>query len=354
MNTSLDAAGGPTPPVAHPPVPDVARRRRVARLGEAGRLAVRRLLWAVPVVAAVSVVVFLLGAASPFDPIYQYYGARIFTASAADVAQARQALGLNDPVWSQYADWIGGVVTGDWGISRAYRQPVVQVIVERLPWTQLLAGVGLALAAGLALLVGVFAAWRQGGWLDRIVTALANALEAVPAFLLGLGAIGVFALALQLAPAGGLSAPGDPLTAGGVARHLVLPAFVLAVSQLPWLILAVRQQLLVTLAEDNVTAARARSLSERRTVWRHALPGALLPYVTTLGGRLPEVVTGVVLVEEVFSWPGVARAMVQAGLQLDYPLLLALTLLATAAVLVGNLLADLAVLMLDPRVSSDG
>ena len=169
-----------------------------------------------------------------------------------------------------------------------------------------------------------------------------------------MAAIGVFALALQLTPAGGLTAPGDPLTGASVVRHLVLPALVLAVSQLPWLVLTVRQQLLITLAEDNVTAARARGLSEARVVCRHALPGALLPYVTTLGSRLPELVTGVVLVEEVFSWPGVARALVQAGLQLDYPLLLALTLLATGAVLVGNLLADVAVMLLDPRVRADG
>lgn len=327
---------------------------RAERLREAGKLTLRRLAWAVPIVVAVSIVVFLLGAASPFDPIYQYYGARIFTASAADVAVTRQALGLDDPVWQQYLGWLGNAVTGDFGISRSHRQPVVDVIAERLPWTMLLASVGLLLAAVLALVLGVTAAWRQGGWIDRFVTALANTIEGVPPFLIGLGAIGLFALTLQAFPAGGLTAPGEALTAASVAEHLALPAMVLAISQLPWLILTVRQQLLVALAEDNIAAARARGLSERRVVLRHALPGALSPYVTTLGVRLPELVTGAVLVEEVFSWPGVARALVQAGLQVDYPLLIALTMLATATVLAGNLLADLVSLFLDPRVAADG
>jgi peptide/nickel transport system permease protein len=318
------------------------------------RLILRRLLWAVPIVVAVSMVVFLLGAASPFDPIYQYYGARIFTASATDVAATRQALGLDDPVWQQYLNWLGNAVTGDFGTSRSHRQPVVDVIAERLPWTMLLAAAGLLAAALVSLALGVAAAWRQGGWIDRFVTALANTIEGVPPFLLGLAAIGVFALTLQVFPAGGLTAPGEALTAGGVAAHLALPAMVLAISQLPWLILTVRQQLLVALAEDNIAAARARGLSERRVVLRHALPGALSPYVTTLGVRLPELVTGAVLVEEVFSWPGVARALVQAGLQVDYPLLIALTMLATATVLAGNLLADLASMFLDPRVAADG
>lgn len=324
------------------------------RLREVGRLALRRAAWAVPVLVAMSAVVFLLGAASPFDPIYQYYGQRIFTASAADIAQTRAALGLDDPVWQQYLTWLGNVVTGDWGQSRAFRQPVVDVIAERLPWTALLAGVGLTIAALLALALGIVAAWRQGGWIDRIVTAVANGLEGVPPFLLGLGAIGVFALTLQVLPAGGLTRPGEALSAGSILAHLALPALVLAISQLPWLILTMRQQLLVALSEDNVTAARARGLTEAQVVLRHALPGALLPYVTTLGVRLPELVTGAVLVEEVFSWPGVARALVQAGVQLDYPLLLALTLLATAAVLAGNLLADVTSALLDPRVNADG
>ncbi|MBA9001560.1 ABC transporter permease [Thermomonospora cellulosilytica] len=309
------------------------------------RMALVRLAVAVPLLPAVSVAVFLLGAASPFDPVYQYYGTRIFTAAEADVARTREALGLDEPVWRQYLDWLHGAVTGDWGVSRSFGQPVAEVVAQRLPWTLLLAGAGLTLAVLIALALGVTAAWRPGGWADRAVVAVAHSLEGLPTFLLGLGAIAVFAVALPLLPAGGASDGGVVPT----LRHLALPALVLAIAQLPWLILTLRQQLLVSLADDHVTAARARGLPERTVVLRHGLPVALLPFVTTVGTRLPELVTGVVLVEEVFSWPGVAGAMVEAGLNVDYPLLVALTLLATAAVLAGNLLADMAVALIDPR-----
>ncbi|WUI03515.1 ABC transporter permease [Spirillospora sp. NBC_00431] len=337
--------------------PDGAAARESAsprRWRLAGVMAARRLAIAVPLLGAVSGVVFVLGAASPFDPVYQYYGTRIFTAAEADVARTRAELGLDDPVWQQYRHWLAGVFGGDWGTSRSFGQPVTTVIAERLPWTMLLAATGLALAVVIALVLGVWSAWRQGGWVDRFVVALAHSLEGLPTFLLGLGAIAVFAVALPLLPAGGVSdanGEGGPLS---TVEHLALPALVLAVSQLPWLILTVRQQLLVGLADDHVAAARARGLPECTIVLRHGLPVALLPFVTTVGTRLPELVTGVVLVEEVFSWPGVAGAMVEAGLNVDFPLLVALTMLATAAVLIGNLCADVAVMLIDPRVAADG
>ncbi|MBP2477274.1 peptide/nickel transport system permease protein [Crossiella equi] len=319
-----------------------------------GLLAVRRLGFAVPVLLVVAVAVFLLGAASPFDPVYQYYGVQIFNASAEDVARARLELGLDDPVLTQFARWAGTLLSGDLGTSRSFRQPVAQVITERLPWTLLLVLAGLALAVLVALVLGVLAAWRQGGWLDRVVTAAGHALEGIPPFVLGLVSVAVFTLGLGWLPGGGLTDAGAEATFGQVATHLVLPATVLGVSQSPWLVLHIRQSLLTVLAEDHVTGARARGLGERLVVLRHALPTALLPFVTLLGARVPELVTGAVLVEEVFSWPGVAGAVVKSALAVDFPLLVALSLLATAAVLVGSLLADVAAALLDPRVATDG
>ncbi|MCO1576723.1 ABC transporter permease [Crossiella sp. SN42] len=319
-----------------------------------GLLALRRLAFAVPVLLVVAVAVFLLGAASPFDPVYQYYGVQIFSASAEDVARARTELGLDDSVFVQFGRWAGTLLTGELGDSRSFRQPVAQVIAERLPWTLLLVTVGLLLAVLIALVLGVLAAWRQGGWLDRVVTATGHALEGIPPFVLGLVAVAVFTLGLGWLPGGGLTDAGETAGFAQVATHLVLPAVVLGVSQSPWLILHVRQSLLTVLAEDHVTGARARGLGEPMVVLRHALPTALLPFVTLLGARVPELVTGAVLVEEVFSWPGVAGAVVKSALAVDFPLLVALSLLATAAVLLGSLLADVAAALLDPRVATDG
>lgn len=319
-----------------------------------GGLVARRLGMAIPVLAVVASGVFLLGAASPFDPIYQYYGTEAFTASAAQLASVRARLGLDDPILVQFGRWIGGLFTGDLGTSRSFRQPVAEVLAERLPWTLLLAGVGLLVAAVLAVLLGVLAAWRQGGWLDRTVTAVGQALEGLPSFVLAFLAILVFAVFLGWFPVAGVTDGQAEADFGQVVRHLALPAVVLGVSQSPWLVLHLRQSLLTSLAEDHVIGARARGLREVTVVARHALPTALLPFVNVLGTRVPELVTGAVLVETVFSWPGVAAAMVQAGLAVDYPLLAVLALLATGAVLLGSLLADVATAILDPRVTADG
>lgn len=318
------------------------------------RMVARRLGFAVPVLGLVALAVFLLGAASPFDPIYQYYGVGIFTASAADVARVRQTLDLDAPVLVQFGHWVAGLVTGDLGVSRSLHQPVTEVLAQRVPWSLLLASVGLVLAVLLALVLGVLTAWRQGGWLDRTVTAGAHALEGLPSFVLALVAIAILALGLGWLPAGGLTDAGADPTVGQVARHLVLPALVLGVSQAPWLVLHLRASLLAALAEDHVIGARSRGLAEHVVVLRHALPTALLPLVNLLGARLPELVTGVLLVEVVFSWPGIASAVVSAALDVDFPLLAAVTLLTTAAVLLGALLADVAVALLDPRVRADG
>lgn len=319
-----------------------------------GRLVLRRIGFAVPVLVVVSLGVFLLAAASPFDPIHQYYGVELYTASAADIARVRAQLGVDDPVLVQFWHWLTGLVGGDLGVSRSFRQPVAQVVAERLPWTVLLAATGLLLAVLLALVLGTVAAWRQGGWVDRVVTAIGHALEGVPPFVLALLSIAVFSLGLGWLPVAGLTDAGQTVSVGQVVEHLALPALVLGVSQSPWLVLHVRQSMLTSLAEDHVTGARARGLAERVVVLRHALPTALLPFVTLIGARIPELVTGAVLVEEVFSWPGLAAAVVTAATAVDYPLLAVLTLVATAAVLLGSLLADVAAVLLDPRVAADG
>lgn len=325
-----------------------------SRAEAVGRLVLRRLAFAVPVLLVVTLGMFLLAAASPFDPIRQYYGVQIFEADAAEVARVRAELGLDQPVLMQFWSWLTGVLGGDLGVSRSFRQPVAQVVLERLPWTMLLAATGLAIAVLIALVLGTVAAWRQGGWIDRVVTAVGHALEGIPPFVLALLSISVFALALGWLPVAGLTDAGAELSVGQVARHLVLPATALGISQSPWLVLHVRQSLLTSLTEDHVTGARARGLSERTVVLRHALPTAVLPFVMLIGARVPELVTGVVLVEAVFSWPGLAAAVVTAAEAVDYPMLAAVTILATGAVLLGSLLADVAAVVLDPRVNADG
>ncbi|MFF0731476.1 ABC transporter permease [Streptomyces chartreusis] len=315
------------------------------------RLAGRRALFAVPVLLVVTFGVFVIAAASPFDPVKAYAGTAALGADQETLDRLRANLGADQPFAVHWWQWLTSALTGDLGRSSVMRQPVAEVIGERLVWSTLLCAVAFAVAVLLGTVLGVLAARRPGGWLDRTVTSVAYSLEAAPVFWVALLAIWLFALQLGVLPAGGLTdTASEQVTAGQVARHLVLPAGVLAVSQLPWFTLYVRQGVGDALAEDPVRGARARGLSERTVLLGHALRSGLLPVLTLIGSRVPELITGALLVESVFSWPGIAAATVEAATAVDFPLLAALTALATVAVLVGNLLADLLYGLIDPRV----
>ncbi|AYC41500.1 MULTISPECIES: ABC transporter permease [Streptomyces] len=315
------------------------------------RLAGRRALFAAPVLLVVTFGMFAIAAASPFDPVRAYAGTAALGADQDTLDRLRANLGVDRPFAARWWDWLTSALTGDFGQSSVMRQPVAEVIGERLVWSALLCAVAFAAAVLGGTLLGVLAARRQGGWLDRTVTSLAYTLSAAPVFWTALLVIWLFALELDLLPAGGLTdTASEQVTPGQVTSHLVLPAGVLAVSQLPWFTLYVRQGVADALAEDPVRGARARGLSERTVLVGHALRSGLLPVLTLIGSRVPELITGALLVESVFSWPGIAAATVEAATAVDFPLLAALTALATLAVLLGNLLADLLYGLFDPRV----
>ncbi|WP_425587791.1 ABC transporter permease [Streptomyces marokkonensis] len=316
-----------------------------------GRLAGRRVLFAAPIVLVVTFGVFAIAAASPFDPVKAYAGTAALGADQETLDRLRDNLGVDQSFVVRWWNWLTSALTGDLGHSGVMRQPVAQVIGERLVWSALLCAVAFAFAVLLGTLLGVLAARRPGSMLDRAVTSLAYTLEAAPVFWIALLAVWLFALQWDVLPAGGLTdTASEHVTPGQVTSHLVLPAGVLALSQLPWFTLYVRQGVGDALAEDPVRGARARGIGEGRVLLGHALRSGLLPVLTLIGSRVPELITGALLVETVFSWPGIAAATVEAATAVDFPLLAALTVLATAAVLAGNLLADLLYGLFDPRV----
>lgn len=341
--------------LAEPPAPTSAPRRTGSSIGarwrKAGRLIRTRLLLAVPITAVVSMVTFWLASISPFDPLVAYLGARFERASPAERARLAAELGLNDSwlaIWGRWAR--DAVLHGDLGQSRSLARPVSEVLSDRLPWTLMLAGTGLALAIVLSLVLGVAAARRPGSLIDRFASGLSYLVQGVPPFVLALVAIGIFSLTLGWLPVAGVAEGGADPTWGSIARHIILPATVLGLSQVPWMLLNVRSSVLAALTDDHITAARSRGLPERTIVWRNALPGALLPFITVIGARLPELVTGALLVETVFSWPGLASATVDAATSGDFPLLAAVTILTCLAVLLGSMIADAVYLLIDPRV----
>ena len=328
-----------------------ARRRR--RSADLLTIVVRRCVLAVPVVLGVSLLVFLLAGISPFDPLAAYLGDRYVTASVEQRQQLSEALNLETSWFSAWWQWLGSALTGDLGQSRVFRQPVTAVLSERLPWTLLVAGTGLFLAVASSLLAAVRCARRPGGLLDRGVGAVATVLQGLPPFVISLGLLGVFAAAAGWLPGGGLADPGADLSAGQVARHMVLPVLATTLSQLPWLVLSLRVSMTTVLGSDAVRGARLRGLPERTVIRKHVLPAALAPFIAVLGSRLPEAIVGAVLIETVFSWPGVAAAVVSSAQALDFALLAALTVLTTAAVLAASLLADVLYVLIDPRVTAD-
>ena len=360
MNTARPAKQPPAAPPAPQPCPGgrTVRRRQCRsrwRNRGIGRLIARRLAFLVPTLLVVSFVLFALGAAAPFDPVRQYLGAEAFTARAETYQRIHDNLGLDQPFWVRWWDWLTNVFTGDLGVSFSMHQPVGQVLAERVGWTMLLVAVAFTGALLLGLLLGTACAHWYDSWFDRTTCGVAYTLQASPVFWLALLGLWLFAVHLGWLPAGGLSDTQSATVAfPDLLRHLVLPAGVLLVSQTPWLLLYVRQAMTAALTEDFVAGAQARGVRTHVVLLRHALPSALLSWLTLLGTRLPELITGAVLVETVFSWPGVAGATVQAAKSVDFPLLAALTMLATLTVVRGNLLADVLYTVVDPRVVADG
>lgn len=324
---------------------------RAAR-GSVARLVGGRLLLLPPLLAGVTLVMFLLAQAAPFDPVLAALGERALTMDGATLEAMRERMGDRSAV-QQWASWWGHALTGDLGSSTSQRLPVASVIASRLPWTLGLMGAGLLLAVALGLLVGAWAGTRPGSLVDRVVGGGLLALQAAPPFWLGLVLIWGFAVSLGWLPTGGATS----LDAGGVEvldllRHAALPVLVLAVSQLPWFALVVRDATRDALHGPAVRGAWARGIPRRTLLRDHAVRPALLPLVTVLGVRVPELITGAVLVETVFSWPGIASATVDSALRLDFALLAALTVLTTVIVVLGNLAADVLYRVVDPRVGA--
>ncbi|WP_199824775.1 ABC transporter permease [Cellulomonas timonensis] len=331
-------------------VPSAARSS--SRAHAVRRVVLRRALWAVPLLLGVSALVFLLASLTPADGTSGFLGARgEFTNT-----QTRAAVGelLDQGNWWQAClAWWQGALTGDWGTSTILRAPVADTLAARIPWTALVMTAGLLLGALLAVPLAVAAARRPESLAARVLTGVAWALSAAPAYIVGLGLLLVFALGLGWLPAGGLAPPGEPLTVATVASHALLPALAVALSQVPWIALHLHAALIGARSSDAVLAARLRGLPPRTVTSRHVLPVAVVPLLALLGTRLPELVVGAALVETVFSWPGLGQAMVDAAVGRDLALLAGTTVCLTVLVLLGNLLADAALVLVDPRVRAD-
>jgi peptide/nickel transport system permease protein len=304
----------------------------------------RRLLQALPLLLVVSLLAFALLQAVPGGPLAAYLENP--NVRPEDIARLRTAMGLDAPPAVQYLRWLGALARGDWGYSYVDGRPVLTRVLERVPATLELVAGSTVLALLLAVPAGVLAAVHRGA--DRVVTLAATAWTAVPVFWLGLLLQLVFALQLGWFPSTGRQSFGATSLADRMA-HLALPALALAAVQGAAWSRYLRRAMRDTLAQPFLRAGRVRGLSEPRLVLRHALPNAITPFVTVVLLDVAMLVSGAVVTESVFAWPGIGSLFTDSLARRDYPVLMALVLAGTVAVVVGNLLADVAVSRLDVR-----
>jgi len=301
---------------------------------------------------------FLLPRAMPGDPIsaLEDPSAPTYVRDEAARGELARYYGLDRPLTSQYARYLGGLLRGDLGQSIRYNAPVKGLVAERLPWTLLLVGTAMVIASAVGLFAGVQSAWRRGRRADRWLLGAFLAVRNFPVFFLGSLALFVFAVKLRWLPLAGASTPfstlGPVARIGDVGRHLVLPASVLAVQFAAGHFLLMRAAMVSELGADYMLGGRVKGLRARRLKYAYAARNALLPVVTLMALQIGFAVTGSIFVETVFAYPGMGRLVSDSVAFRDYPVLQACFLVLTLVVVTANLGVDLLYARLDPRTAA--
>ena len=303
-----------------------------------GAFILRRLLLAIPTLFGVLVVAFLLLYVAPGDPVMAMVGER---ADEATIARLRAELRLDDPLPVQFGHYIAGIAKGDLGKSYITNRPIRKDIMERFPKTLQLAGAAMLLATVLGVTLGVLSGRRPGSTIDRVGLAIAYLGISFPVYWVGLLLILLFAVTLHWLPPSGF---------GGL-RYLALPALALGMRSIAFLARMTRSAMLDALGADYVRTARAKGLSEFLVVGRHALRNAMIPIITVLGLDFGAYLTGSILTETIFSWPGLGRYVVNAIARRDLPAIQGSVLFLSAVFVLVNLITDVAYAKADPRVS---
>ena len=309
----------------------------------------RRILAVLPVLFVVSLVVFLILRLAPGDPAAVIAGN---SATNEDIAKIQVQLGLDRSIPVQYGIWMSNVFQGDLGFSYYLNKPVTELIAQRVEPTLSLAFGTVILAILIAVPLGTLAAWRMGGWLDRLLSGFSVAGFSVPVFVIGYLLIYLFAIRLEWLPVQGYKSLSGPSAAGPWAwmRQLILPWMTLAMIYVALIARVTRASVSEALTEDYIRTARAKGISESAVLLRHALANAAVPIVTVVGIGIALLIGGVVVTETVYAIPGLGSLTVDAVLNRDFPVIQGLVLLFSVSYVLINLLVDLSYLVLDPRI----
>ena len=328
-------------------------------------MTLRRLIGVIPVLLIVAALVFTLMQLAPGDAVNMLISDE---ASEEDKARVRAAWGLDQPPVVQFASFAANAATGDFGMSFKFKVPVMELVAERLPATIELALAATLIAVAIGVPLGVLAAARPGGWLDSAASGLSFAGISMPNFWIGILLILLFAGHLNWLPSGGREAWGmatpkvtgflliDTALAGrgdaflAALKHLALPALVLGTNMTGIITQLTRAAVQEALGEDYIMTARAKGLSRARVLWRHGFRNALVGVVTIIGLELGALLSGAIIVETVFAWPGIGNLLLQGIGARDFPLIIGLVLVYTGIFILVNMITDLLYTILDPRI----
>lgn len=312
-----------------------------------GPFLLRRLTGTIPLLLGVSIILFGVLHLAPGGPTEIY--ADNPSVSPEALKNLERELGLDQPLPIQYLRWLGALVQGEFGYSIRSGRPAAKDIAERVPATLLLGGAAFTLALLVALPMGIFSALRRYSWADYSVTFVSFLGISMPIFWLALMLQAYFAVNLRLLPSAGMVTIGDGSVLDHI-RHLILPACILSVVNIAAWSRMVRSSMLDVLGLDYVRTARAKGLSERVVTYRHALRNALIPVVTVIALDFAGIVSGAVVTETIFAWPGMGRLFIEAMNGRDYPVLMALLMIGSVALIFTNLLTDVVYGLIDPRI----
>ncbi len=321
------------------------------------RYILKRLLYAIPLLWGIATVTFFMMQLAPGDPMDMYLEPQRQGQVDPEVIELlRQKYGLDQPIHVQYVKWLGNVARGDFGVSFRTRRPVRNMLAEAIPYTLQLTILAVLFDALIGITLGIISAVKQYSLLDKTVTLGSLIIYAIPGFWLALMLVLVFSVNLGWFPTSQTrSMDYEFLSLGGKILdrlwHLVLPVFVLGIASAAGTARYMRNRLLEVLSEEYVLSARARGFKERLVILKHAVRNALIPIVTIYGMSLPFLLGGATIIERVFAWPGMGNMAVGAVSGRDYPLIMATTTIAAVLTVLGNLLADVTYVWVDPRVS---
>ncbi len=307
-----------------------------------------RIIHSIPLVIGVSIIGFGIMHLAPGGPLAVY--TLNPTITVTDIERIKVALGLDQPIHVQYLTWAKAMLTGTWGFTFFGGRPVLEVIVERLPATMVLMGTSMALAMLIGTAIGMLGAIRRNSIFDYLATTGAMLALSFPTFWFGLMAIYIFAIQLGWLPSGGMYELGEEGNPWDLLRHLVLPTMVLTLVLVATWSRYARSSFLDVIQQDYIRTARSKGLSTRAVLFGHAFRNAVIPLVALFGVQLPTLFSGALVAETIFSWPGMGRLFVDALNMKEYPVLMGMIMFTALFVVVGNLIADIAIALIDPRV----